>query len=323
MKLRFLVKSEPTDDLMAIDSVQGESAKSLFGKDDSDIWVAEFSTFKDRREDAVILSAISERFQSIECLTLEDDASSYFERKLYKSLARFERGLRAVLYLSVISKGGDFKDELIADLERIDFGELFQRLFIDEGFNKQCKSLVNPKGAGFEKADLIERIEALKERPKWDELFGEAELCTIRKSHTDIRGFRNDVMHAHSMTSESFERAKGLLDKANEELRDYSDQLLHGKESSDSFIDSLLEVFTRRVPKEGSFREALRNVTEGNSSLYVGGWDYEGVLDRALLALMSGPGDGEGQDVDYWNRYKSRLLGDDETDRDEEPGVDK
>lgn len=48
--------------------------------------------------------------------------------------------------------------------------------------------------------------------------FSDDEMPTVRKRHRLIQRYRNDVMHAHRMSSEVHKDARGLLRKVNGEL---------------------------------------------------------------------------------------------------------
>lgn len=170
MRLTYLCKGEIDSDLLVTDEVHGECSSESFGASEFSLWVVTFETKGNAESDAKWLSGVARRFDGagVDCLVLEDEASAYYERRLYERFARFERKLRAALYLNIALREGKLDDQLIVDLETIDFGKLFGRFFVDEQFVASYRKLLGDKDGRFEKADLLAEIGGLEENAKWD-----------------------------------------------------------------------------------------------------------------------------------------------------------
>ena len=100
----------------------------------------------DAEELAKHLSYINDEVvKSFKLTTLRNDASAYFNKRLYPLANEFERELRRFLYLKNALYTGEKVKKNIEGLESKDLGEIYQLLFVDEDFCKEIKAVVNGK----------------------------------------------------------------------------------------------------------------------------------------------------------------------------------
>lgn len=181
-------------------------------------FIVEFSISGDSLDAASELSGIRGNKLFSDFRLLDDDPSERFERDLFKQIALFERQLRKLITISLCPQRGCLDVDLVARLESLSFGDLFDALFIDDQFNTNAKKMINNKSCRFEKLDLIQTLSGVEETSLWSKTFSDDEMPTVRKKHRLIQCYRNDVMHAHRMSSEVYRDARSLLRKVNEEL---------------------------------------------------------------------------------------------------------
>lgn len=181
-------------------------------------FIVEFSVSGDSLDAASELSGIRDNELFSDFRLLDDDPSERFERELFKQIALFERQLRKLITISLCPQKGCLDVDLVARLESSSFGDLFDALFIDDQFNTNAKKIINNKSHRFEKLDLIQELSDVEEASLWSKTFSDDEMPTVRKKHRLIQRYRNDVMHAHRMSSEVYKDARSLLRKVNGEL---------------------------------------------------------------------------------------------------------
>lgn len=261
MRLIYLVKGEPSQLAASLAEGSVSCAVAQFGRPDQDFWLLSYSTESNSAKEAKALSAIASSFDSlgIDHLLLDDGASTYFERRLFDEIAGFERKLRAALSMRVALQGGELKSQLVKDLEEIDFGTLFERFFVDDDFVDGYRKILGKGGPKYEKADLLAEIKALPEAGKWDGLFNDNEAPTVKAYHGFVREVRNDVMHAHRMSTDRFNKAKRVLSACNEELDALLEDLPGETGQPDMFAEALTNVLGER-PFEPTW-ENLRSAT--------------------------------------------------------------
>lgn len=149
---------------------------------------------------------------------LIDGCSQYCEKKLFPLFNEFEIKLRMLLKLCCILNGNTEIDETIKDIEFKSFGELFELLFTTTEFNNECKKLINQKNHNFSKKELLNQIEDLKEVTLWDTIVGDNEITELKDNYLLIKDYRNDVMHAHSISYEKYQEINKLMLKVNVKL---------------------------------------------------------------------------------------------------------
>lgn len=166
-----------------------------------------------------------------ECITLVNESAAYFNKRLYPIVNDFERNLRRLLYIASSLKSEEAKDN-ISGLEEMNFGELFNLLFLDKDYQSKVKAFVNAnnnsqyKWNGFA-SDLENYLKFEKEYPLWDRVLPE-EVPTLRTRFNDIKCIRNDVMHAHNIDKERYLEAKKLFEIIDKEINESLENVTRG-----------------------------------------------------------------------------------------------
>ena len=205
----------------------------IYDIENSDCWIATFSLDGENEKSANALSTVHEYIMShFSPTVLSNGCSAYYNKALYPHFNEFERKLRKLLYLkSALSK--DKKDsETIKDLESKDFGEIFTLLFSDSKFVENVRKSVNAKTWQFTKDEILAALQHISENTLWDKLIGENSVPLLRSDFVKVKDFRNDIMHAHSMSSSSFSSAMKLIKKINEQLDVEIGKIIVEKEKS-------------------------------------------------------------------------------------------
>lgn len=91
-------------------------------------------------------------------------------------------------------------------------------IFVDEQFNKNVKQTVNQRSSLFEKHELIKELSKIDENSLWMKTFSEGEMPSLQSGHKKLQEYRNDTMHAHRMTLDTYKDTIKLLHTINEEL---------------------------------------------------------------------------------------------------------
>lgn len=215
-----------------------------------DYYIISYSTKGNSEDDAKLLSEIDSVMENVEHITLVNESAAYFNKRLYPLINEFERSLRKILYLSncrYVSEGNESKMDA---LETLEFGPLFDMLFTDELFIKDCKELFKNKITWkITQSEAISEIEKLNENILWDKL-GNKELCpTLRKNFRKVKDYRNDIMHAHNINSSDYSAAKKLYEKINTELRtaiaDITGQEMNQENVSYAFFEAMEEALKK------------------------------------------------------------------------------
>lgn len=180
---------------------------------------------------------------------LRDDASAKFGELLYPGICEFERGLRAAFTIAMCSDFEQFDNEWVTSLKSKDLGRFRDYLLHDETFLKEARSLVQSKT----KDELLSLIKHIEEHSVWSELFGENVMRSVKDCFKAIAELRNDVMHFHTITEESFDFGRRVLKRANREIRAYL---------ADSQHD--VDYPKRKAP---DVREALAKMNENRASM--------------------------------------------------------
>ena len=161
-------------------------------------------------------------------LILESGFSEYYNKILYPLYNKFERYIRKLVYWSPV------QDQTIEekrtsinnkDLEELDFGALYQLLFVDKGYCLCVKSKVNEiigndkNFSGKTKREIMEFLQSEEENTLWMQISnGNEKLKTISDNFTAIKKYRNDVMHAHNINEHEYKESRKIIDEVNEIL---------------------------------------------------------------------------------------------------------
>lgn len=199
----------------SVDNVKSEIQKI----DGTEYFIAIYSVSGENEENAKVLSRVNEYIIEKFCPTvLTNESSAYFNKILFPYVNEFERKLRKLLYLKSIVNGSEKASENIRDLEDKDLGKIFELLFTDEQFVKNVKSKVNDKTWQFTKNEVVESIQTLTEDTLWDLLMGHETIAKLRNNYIKVKGYRNNVMHAHNIGMKTFFESKKMFIEINNQL---------------------------------------------------------------------------------------------------------
>lgn len=200
--------------------------------------------FTNQEEEAKHLSIIDADFSKKHKSTLlRNDASAYYNQKLYPLANEFERQLRRFLYIKNALHTGDKVKKNIENLESKDLGEIYQLLFVDDDFCQKVRKKLNNPGI-FSRNELLKEIDNFNEITTWDKIVGTDNLSVIKDKFLDIKDYRNGVMHARNITYEEFKRQKSLFEEITKELNDTINALLKhpvNKEHAEFAVESMFK----------------------------------------------------------------------------------
>lgn len=192
--------------------------------DSSDHWIVSYEKSGNNELNAKRFSELNEKIcKEFSPIILTDESSEYFNKSLYPLVNKFERCLRKLLYFKVALCNEDKLQCAILDLEKKDFGEIYNILFVDNNFRSTAREKIKKLNT---RAEMLEAIDSLSERTAWDMLIGKSVLDIIKDNFDLLKEYRNDVMHAHNISYEQYKEAKKLFIKANEQLEEQVDKIL-------------------------------------------------------------------------------------------------
>jgi len=221
---------------------------------ESEFWLAEFVVDKENEQSALALSKINEDIiKNYDCITLTNESAFYYNKKLYPLINEFERKLRKLLYLASKLSSDSTDSEIIQDLEKMDFGTLFELIFTDENFIKNVKTKINNKTWKYNKSEIMDELYKIEEKTLWDKLLGAEIAPTLRENFLIIKNYRNNIMHAHNIDTEHYKKIKKMFITANKEL--------------DSAISDILNNKIEKLYKDSNqnFSKALRAAIDAES----------------------------------------------------------
>lgn len=191
----------------------------------SPLWIATYKINGKNEDSARKMSEVHQTIMGYSPLVLSCESSAYYNKILFPLVNELERKLRYLLYLAVsISDNADAQQH-ISLLEEKDFGQIFDLLFTDQEFVKTVKSRVNAESKGefsgrskYSKKEILLYVNSLDEHTLWDAIFRESNVPTLRDQFRDVQTYRNDVMHAHNISKETFNKSRNVFNKINKEL---------------------------------------------------------------------------------------------------------
>lgn len=252
---------------------RGQPIKKTINKIENVFYVVAFNSTSESLEAAHDLSDLNSEFiNKFSCKCIADEASAFFNRKLYPLMNGFERILREYIYFQlqisisrldeqlhnesdkVLKKDLQEKRQSLCKfyekkpLEEMDFTEIYTKLFIDTRFCDQIKQRFFPensekKATAYKvtKDEYLEYISSQQEHIIWTDLT-EGKLENIKKNYKTIKTIRNDIMHAHNINFSTFIEAKELLESVIKSLNNEINQLIKLPEPAkniDGIIDAL------------------------------------------------------------------------------------
>ncbi len=191
----------------------------------SPLWIARYSLESKNEDSAKKLSEVHTTLMRYSPLVLSCESSEYYNRILFPLVNELECKLRKLLYLAASISDNEKAKENIKQLEKKDFGEIFELLFIDPNFissmkmriNAEAKSVFNGKSK-YSKGEVQDYLDSLDEHVLWDTMLGKEDVPTLRSRFRDVQTYRNDVVHAHHIGKDLFGKARYLFNKINKEL---------------------------------------------------------------------------------------------------------
>lgn len=177
---------------------------------------------------------------------LSDDLSSYFAQKLYPKFQRYESDLRKIFMLALspledenivetIKKETRNKLDLskvhtLKNIEHLQIAELHDLIF-DLNINRINSISEHFKDFQSKNNDDLKRmISSVLPVTIWEKYFtpfvsGESDDI-LKRNYNQIRQYRNDVMHFHSLTYKRYIQIDSILSDANIELEKLESNML-------------------------------------------------------------------------------------------------
>lgn len=215
-------------------SISPKVTKEITTIENSKCWTLLISVPGVSMEAAKILDPLNRKVcEKYRPTVLANECSAYFNKALYPIVNEFERKLRKLLYLASSLHGDENSQKVIVGLEEQELGKIFETLFSDAAFVKKAKETINKTLSWqFTRAELLDAINKLDENRLWTLLLGDDCVETLCGSFSEIRNYRNDVMHAHDIGYERFDAAQKLFKKVNNELDLAIRKLIGAKEAN-------------------------------------------------------------------------------------------
>lgn len=215
-------------------SISPKVTKEITTIENSKCWTLLISVPGESMEAAKILDPLNRKVcENYRPTVLANECSAYFNKALYPIVNEFERKLRKLLYLASSLHGDENSQKVIVGLEEQELGNIFETLFSDAAFVKKAKETINKTLSWqFTRAELLDAINKLDENRLWTLLLGDDCVETLCSSFSEIRNYRNDVMHAHNIDYEQFNKAHKLFKKVNTELDLAIGKLIGAKETN-------------------------------------------------------------------------------------------
>lgn len=189
------------------------------------LWIATYKIDGKNEVSARKMSEVHQTIMGYSPLVLSCESSAYYNKILFPLVNELERKLRYLLYLAVSVSDNADAQKHISLLEEKDFGQIFDLLFIDQDFVKTVKSRVNADSKSefsgrskYSKKEILLYVNSLDEHTLWDAIFSESNVPTLRDQFRDVQTYRNDVMHAHNISKETFNKSRNIFNKINKEL---------------------------------------------------------------------------------------------------------
>lgn len=226
MKLSFLIRGKETKDYFSNAELPDGVERSIgtYKAEGGDLYFVSYSIDGNTIGNARVLASLRDSLpRNNDVRVLNDEASAKFCELLYPHFCRFEKGLRTAITVAICAEQGNFDDKHVVDLEEhLTLEDLYGVLFVDGRFVKETRNLTQGK---FTRADLLSKLDSIEEHLLWDMLFGVEDMPTFRDRRMDVKDRRNDVMHYHLMTEETFDETRGLMKAINGEIEAYLDRV--------------------------------------------------------------------------------------------------
>lgn len=237
MKIAYLAFSEEKRDRLLAETLPDSVCrewKKTFRVGGRESFLIEFCTKGTGVAMAKALGAVRDRLPSAKGVhILEDDASQLFAKRLFPSLAEYERELRRTLFLALDLGETDETDgnELLKIIERESLSRLGNKLFTDDRFVKAVKERAGERRP-FSKEEITRLVESTEEKAPWDILFGGFDMGCVKRNFWPIVECRNAVMHHRTIKGDEYDNALHRLRNSTNALLAYSSRVCEEKGSS-------------------------------------------------------------------------------------------
>lgn len=196
-----------------------KATREIHDIENSTCWIVTYALPKENEDCAKALSQINKYVvEHFKPTVLTNESSAYYNRKLFPHINEFERKLRKLLYLKSAIYHGEKKIDNIRNLESKDLGVIFELLFTDAEFVKSVRTKVNEKTWQFTKKEIIAVLQSISEDTVWNNLLGTEAVTSLSENFLAVKNYRNDVMHAHNIDTETYREAKKLFTDINGQL---------------------------------------------------------------------------------------------------------
>ncbi len=246
---------------------------------DNSFWVVRYEVRTNNINDAKMLSCINgEIIGKYKPTVLSNESAQYFNKKLYDIVNKFERLLRKFLFLKVAQVKDEKCRSMVQNIEAKDFGDIYNILFVDNSYDKEVKKIMSNLHT---KEDFLEAINTVEEKTVWSILVSDDSLSVIRDNFMQLKDYRNDVMHAHNIGYEVFEKANKLFSDANTQLEAEINEIIEiplMSEKSSDYADVLYdklrsaqerknEVYNDLMIRLNTYRDYYTQVLPGEEML--------------------------------------------------------
>lgn len=212
---------------------------------------------------STIDSILNKYLDSKKYLKLNDEAGEYFNKILFPLCNKFERLLRQVLCLCAMSKQEDKALKKCRKLDSLNLVEIYNNFFTDEKYSNQIKSILQERNLTHKDCAkyLLEPEDTL-----WTRLFNK-DYPEIPESFIEIKGYRNDVMHAKNIDQFTFQRAKEKIKLVNGILENILEKLLAGSiliedDSSQRLAKLIEEIENLDLSEKGEVELLAKRILE-------------------------------------------------------------
>ena len=121
---------------------------------------------------------------------------------------------------------------------------IFELLFTDAEFVKSVRSKVNEKTCQFTKKEIVAVLHSIKDDTVWNNFLGTEAVTSLSENFLTVKNYRNDVMHAHNIDTETYREAKKLFSEINGQLDSEIDLII--KKAEESPEEPLIQRLTKR-----------------------------------------------------------------------------
>lgn len=203
-----------------------------------------------------IKKSILENVDEDKIFILTDGASEYYNKRLYPLFNRFERLLRKLVSVIAVSDKNTSAEEAARKLDRLDFGQIYNLLFVNADFCKKVFGELQKNNKLFSKKEALEIIRSSEENTLWQQLVGKSHKF-VADNFLLIKECRNDVMHAHNVDYEKYKQAERLIKKAIEEVNSVLSKYLN--------VDGEAKIDLAQMAS--SFMDALNKLVQASTEM--------------------------------------------------------